>query len=716
MFTPDNDPASTSTPPAASGGVNAWKLNPAKLVPPRPAGTQEQTFPAPPVSPTEPAPKKVVPGVRSPRRRRFGILLAAAAALVAAVVFTWTLDRPSPFSQSPTPRSGIGSRSNQASGTETPTTVPSYRALVIGVNRYQPVGNGEGWQALQSARADAESVARVLASDYGFKVQTLLDGEATRSAILNALDDMATSGTDGADLIYFAGHGYFDEKLQEGYWIPADARRTAGGREAKEDWLWNSTLTRLISASHARHVLVLSDACYSGSLFRGNEPLSARNSQAWYERAIAKPSRYLITSGGIEPVLDSGIGHSVFAQQVLNFLQHSDRDIFSANDLGSALRERVAALTGQMVQMGPLPVSGHAGGEFVFVRQKDGVQRTALAPHTTAPHSDQETRGADDRPAAQPRQDTLRDALALTRAGAPKSANSLISGVLQQNAQDQLARSVADYVSRSQRQEGRDELQKLIGQLEAKGKENAAQAASHQPQGARPRILACLGPTVPSGGPAAESAGLLYRIALRSELENRAGLRVIEREALETLLQEQNLGTSDLADPRARTAIGKLLPASLLLLGDVLPSDKGDKLFLRLVDTETTQVLASFTATRRADEDPESVCTNLASRIAERVATLKPLLAPVTGLDGTRIRAALGTFHGVRAGLGFSVVTRIARDKKAPDDLVEKEVGHATLREVSEFSCEADLVWKDTALTRVQDLWIRELAAPTARP
>jgi len=712
MSTPDSDPVNNATSPS-SGGVNAWKLNPTKLTPPKPTDTPEQSGTVLSSSaPTVPTKKPVVSNARNPMRWRYGIYLATAAALIAAVVVTRKLDWHASSPLKHAPRSGTASRADQSHAAKKATPVPSYRALVIGINQYQPAGKGEGWQVLQSARADAESVAHVLASDYGFKVQTLLDGNATRSAILNALDDMATSGTDGADLIYFAGHGYFDEQLQEGYWIPADARRTTGGREAKEDWLWNSTLTRLISASHARHVLVLSDACYSGSLFRGNEPLSARNSQAWYERAIAKPSRYLITSGGIEPVLDSGIGHSVFAQQVLNYLKHSDQDIFSANDLGSALRERVAALTGQMVQMGPLPVSGHAGGEFVFIRQQDGVQKTALTPQPLAPNLDRETRGADEPPAAQMRQGTLHDALALTRAGAPKSANSLISGMLQQNAQDQLARSVADYIARSQRQESRDELQKLIGQLEAKGKEVSGQANSRQPQGARPRILACLGPTVPSGGPAAESSALLYRIALRSELESRAGLRVVEREALESLLQEQNLGTSDLADPRARTAIGKLLPASLLLLGDVLPTDKGDKLYLRLVDTETTQVLASFSANRLADEDPDSVCTNLATRIAERVVALKPLLAPVTSLENTQIRASLGTFHGVHAGMRFRVITRIARDKKTPDDLIEQEVGTATLRDVAEFSCVADVVWTATALTRAQDLWLRELATP----
>jgi hypothetical protein len=114
--------------------------------------------------------------------------------------------------------------------------VPAFRALVIGINRYAPAG-ADGWQPLQSARARTpRRLPASLASDYGFSVQTLLDGDATRAALLNALDELATSGPDGADLIYFAGHGFYDETLQEGYWIPADARKTVGGRPAKEDW------------------------------------------------------------------------------------------------------------------------------------------------------------------------------------------------------------------------------------------------------------------------------------------------------------------------------------------------------------------------------------------------------------------------------------------------------------------------------------------------
>jgi len=707
MSTPDKNNTTNGAERSSDAGVNAWKVNRAGLAAPVKAETQshKEAVKVPPDSDRTSAPKPVA------RKRGKGWLLLnfAAVAVLLLVLGKVLLDSRSGTS------SGIAA--NQMSkdepgtgwmpGSEQASHMPKYRALVIGINKYAQAG-GEGWPQLRSARGDAEAIAETLVGEYGFEVQTLLDEKATRGAILNALDDMATTGDDGADLIYFAGHGSFDDKLQEGYWIPVDARKTVDGHEAKEGWLWNSTLTRLISASNARHVLVLSDACYSGSLFRGDQPLSARSSQGWYERAISKPSRYLITSGGLEPVLDSGAEHSVFAQQVLNYLKYSDPKVFSANDLGSALRERVAALTGQMVQMGPLPVSGHAGGEFVFVRQEEGLPLAQFSPAVSVnPAGGLNTRGADASEVKKVRDKALQNALALTREGAPKSANSLINVVLQQNAQDHLARAVSEYIKRNERQEGRDELQNLIDKIEEKSKENPA-AGTAVPALSRPRVLACLGPELPSGGPDAENIALLYRIVLRSKLENRASLRVIEREALETLLQEQNVGSSNLADPRARLAIGKLLPASLLLLGDVLPSDKGDSLYLRLVDTETTQVLASFSAKRLAEDDQEKVCAELAARIADRIVALKPLSAQVTEVNGTRIRAALGTYHALNNGSSFTVLSRKLRAKKVPGDFEERELGTATVRNASEFSCELDVVWQEKAPSHVVDLWVKE--------
>ena len=88
-----------------------------------------------------------------------------------------------------------------------------------------------------------------------------------------------------------------------------------------------------------------------------------------------KPSRYLITSGNYEPVLDSGARNSIFAKILLNLLRYPDSDYISATELGLTLRQKVGKMTGQMVRSGPANVPSHAGGEFVFITTPQAKQR-----------------------------------------------------------------------------------------------------------------------------------------------------------------------------------------------------------------------------------------------------------------------------------------------------------------------------------------------------
>jgi hypothetical protein len=683
--------------------MNAWK-----------GGLSSQTQRPPAAAPLDSTARPAAAPARAPAAaqprglRRFQVWGAAVAVAAAASIGVWMLlhNRNLPPAVIERADSGMNSGHNTASPSTNTSKTTTYRALVVGINRYDPA-KGTGWQPLQNARPDAEAIARTLREDYGFLVTTLLDEQATRAAITQKLDELATAGGENdALLIYFAGHGFYDDKLKEGYWIPADARRCVGTRDAKEDWLWNSTLTRLFGAATARHVLVLADACYSGALFRGDQPLSPRGNRSWYERAFARRSRYLITSGGMEKVLDSGTGHSVFAQQILNYLTGGERDIFSASDLGIALRDKVAQLTGQTVQMGPLPVSEHAGGEFVFVRRKAGVQLAALPAADAAAADVARARGPEAAPAAPAKQEVLRDALTLSQAGAPGAAGRLVSVVLQQNAQDQLAQSVAAYLDRTRRQEGRSELQTLITRIEQYQKARAADAS--KPPAARPRVLACIGPTALSGLSGGEGNALLYRVMLNAELGAHNAARIVEREALASILQEQQISASELADPRARTAIGKLLPASLLLLGDVIPTPKEDLLALRLVDVETSTVLASFRTNCPPNGDVAAACAGLAARIAERLTALRPLVAPVSQADGAKLRAEFGTFQGGRPGMTLAVLARTPRAGANPEDFTEQEIGTATVRTLGDFTADLDAAWTGTPPPRSDNLWVRE--------
>ena len=76
-----------------------------------------------------------------------------------------------------------------------------------------------------------------------------------------------------------------------------------------------------IKAMPAKHVMVVADSCFSGTILRSSDitrGLKIERTSPEYEhylkRIVEDKSRTALTSGGLEPVMDSGGGqHSVFA-------------------------------------------------------------------------------------------------------------------------------------------------------------------------------------------------------------------------------------------------------------------------------------------------------------------------------------------------------------------------------------------------------------------
>ena len=87
-----------------------------------------------------------------------------------------------------------------------------YYALVIGINDYAQ------YNKLETPKDDATAVAKTLREGYGFSVEQLSD--ATRDQILGALDHYRGSlGENDSLLVYFAGHGFNDTKINRAYWL-----------------------------------------------------------------------------------------------------------------------------------------------------------------------------------------------------------------------------------------------------------------------------------------------------------------------------------------------------------------------------------------------------------------------------------------------------------------------------------------------------------------
>jgi uncharacterized caspase-like protein len=216
-----------------------------------------------------------------------------------------------------------------------PTHKPGqYFALIVGINDYQHLPH------LSTPRNDAQELTSILSDQYGFKTQLLL--EATRDQIIGAFDRYRRTLNDTDSLlIYYAGHGYFDDEMHEAYWAPADA-----GEDTLARWIIAEDVTGAAQAFPARHVLVISDSCYSGMLTQETGRSTIPDRANSLEKVLQTKSRQVMSSGGDEPVADSDAPghfskHSVFANVLLQDLSQFEANEFTAEQLFGQIRQQV---------------------------------------------------------------------------------------------------------------------------------------------------------------------------------------------------------------------------------------------------------------------------------------------------------------------------------------------------------------------------------------
>jgi uncharacterized caspase-like protein len=226
---------------------------------------------------------------------------------------------------------------------------------------------------LSSPKADAMAISALLTQKYGYNVIPLVD--ANRDQILHALNTLKQALKEEDNLlIYYAGHGIRDEGNGRGYWLPVDAEPYP--QTAK--WISTDDITDILDSMQARHVIVVADSCYSGSLTSSNNaPFGVGVPQEervyWLKTIANQPARMALTSGNLSPVLDGGGGqHSIFALALLEVLGTNDRVMegWRVYLRVSARVTDVARVYGlkQVPTYGPIKSEKYAGGDFLFVR------------------------------------------------------------------------------------------------------------------------------------------------------------------------------------------------------------------------------------------------------------------------------------------------------------------------------------------------------------
>lgn len=207
------------------------------------------------------------------------------------------------------------------------------------------------------------------ANDARLMAETLrgLGFDATRDQLLDQLEAYRlVLKRDDRLLIYYAGHGQIDVATGAGYWQPVDAKE--GKRRT---WISNDAIRNELKALPAKHVLVIADSCFSGTLTqtRGDQLSNNIPKDRYFSEIDSYVSRKVISSGGVEPVADSGSGgHSVFAYYLLKSLRNNSEPYLTSYDLFSQLDRAVTNNSDQKPVRGTVDKAGDEGpGDFTFI-------------------------------------------------------------------------------------------------------------------------------------------------------------------------------------------------------------------------------------------------------------------------------------------------------------------------------------------------------------
>jgi len=246
------------------------------------------------------------------------------------------------------------------SGDEIPEIARSkYFALIIGVSEYQ----NDEIEDLENPVKDAQSLYDVLLNQYSFEKENIrFLKNPTQKEIFVAFEDLARTLTGNDNLlIFYAGHGSWEDKGKLGYWLPSDANKNS-----KVNWFSNSNLRDFISSIETKHTILIADACFSGAIFKSRSAFTETASPV-IGKLYELPSRKAMTSGVLQEVPDE----SPFIKYLVKGLKDNSEKYLPSEILFSKFKSVVMnnSSTSNVPQFGVIQNVGDEGGDFIFVKK-----------------------------------------------------------------------------------------------------------------------------------------------------------------------------------------------------------------------------------------------------------------------------------------------------------------------------------------------------------
>ena len=237
--------------------------------------------------------------------------------------------------------------------------IGKFYGLFIGIQNYADPNIKD----LKKPLADVQRMADILDSAYVFDRIFVLKDPSRKEifCIFDSIESLLKNQDNF--LLFYAGHGDIDTMLEKGYRLTKNAEL-----DNKAEWISTDDIKDRIALLKARHILVISDACFGGSIMKSAPPNLASYFDQFTLQTFVKKSRTSIASSFGEEVPD----RSVFLTYLIDNLQSNKEIILTDEELYYNTLESVRNGTNSNIpkpDRRPITNVGDNGGSFIFIRK-----------------------------------------------------------------------------------------------------------------------------------------------------------------------------------------------------------------------------------------------------------------------------------------------------------------------------------------------------------
>lgn len=241
------------------------------------------------------------------------------------------------------------------------------------------------------------------------------------------------------------------------------------------------------------------------------------------------------------------------------------------------------------------------------------------------------------------------DALQTYRKALSLDKNDTFAAVLAKKAEEMLA--VQKDIAQKKR------IDKLVKDLAARYREQKKSDKTTQDMWtSRPMVMTFVDFQEKGGLAERDGFSTVLTTELSEKLNASGRVKAVERVIVERLLEELNLGSSELADPETALRLGRVLAAKLIGTGSLFFLPDGTLLSMRLIDTETSAIAKVVTRHLDTQASLDKEIATLNRELLKAVVKKYPLQGFVVQATGNEVMINLGSRQGVVLGTRFEVI------------------------------------------------------------